>query len=481
MWKGQGLGACLGNIACYPVRRGLKALWGAAMMKQIRFNQLIWWRWLNIVNISSKNTVWICLDHPNWYKILSSNLHQHCGMSLLCCDRGGIATGGRMWGCCECMQERPLPTLSAVLSILKVGHHGRKLSKSPQRVSTHRDHLRPILGISLDFAGGEDAITPVEWCITCQNFCIKCRWTLFAWMLFLPSPVHWGIESIKEYHFDLSLLPQTSSCTGPPLKGFGWGMMGPNKWKNLPRAFFFRRQASFLGVCAWSRQLWFTFGGQTSFHHGWQVVTGSKPLQSWKRCWRRRLAHWDFFLEQLYRYNYIEFCNHNLEHNDSLTWLFHIKLVDHGQSLQFPLCQEATPDEISYNAAIVACGKKSWENAIGVFDRTMSRCHGVSNVPFFFGGGGFCFGCGLGFPWFLHHYWIVPSLQDVYRAYPTRHNQLWLDHARLWGKWAVGTSAGYFSGVTCPWRQAVIIDKLKVDNVEQQVRWCSLIRSFYSL
>ena len=151
-----------------------------------------------------------------------------------------------MWGCCECMQERPLPTLeTAVLSILKAGHHGRKLSKSPQRVSTHRDHLRPILGISLDFAGGEDAITLVQWCITCQNFCIKCKWTLFAWMLFLPSPVHWDIESVKEYHFDLSLLPQTSSCTGPERWGlktserFWMGYDGSQQMKEPAKGNFF--------------------------------------------------------------------------------------------------------------------------------------------------------------------------------------------------------------------------------------------------
>ena len=151
-----------------------------------------------------------------------------------------------MWGCCECMQERPLPTLETpVLSILKAGHHGRKLSKSPQRISTHRDHLRPILGISLDFAGGEDAITLVEWCKTCQNFCIKCKWTLFAWMLFLPSPVRWDIESVKEYHFDLSLLPQTSSCTGPERWGlktserFWMGYDGSQQMKEPAKGNFF--------------------------------------------------------------------------------------------------------------------------------------------------------------------------------------------------------------------------------------------------
>ena len=121
---------------------------------------------------------------------------------------------------------------------------------------------------------------------------------------------------------------------------------------------------------------------------------------------------------------------------------------------------QATPDEISYNAAIVACGKKSWEHAIGVFDRTMwmSQCQ----MCFFFWGG--LFWRWLHVHMLLHHGWTVPSLQDVYRAYPTRHNQLWLDHARLWGKWAVGTSARLFSGVTCPWWQAVIADKC-IDNV----------------
>ena len=34
----------------------------------------------------------------------------------------------------------------------------------------------------------------------------------------------------------------------------------------------------------------------------------------------------------------------------------------------------------------------------------------VYQMSLFLLGGGFCFGCGLGFPWFLHHYWIVPSL-----------------------------------------------------------------------
>ena len=32
---------------------------------------------------------------------------------------------------------------------------------------------------------------------------------------------------------------------------------------------------------------------------------------------------------------------------------------------------QATPDEISYNAAIVACGKESWEASLQVFER---RC-----------------------------------------------------------------------------------------------------------
>lgn len=53
-----------------------------------------------------------------------------------------------------------------------------------------------------------------------------------------------------------------------------------------------------------------------------------------------------------------------------------------GNHLPVP---QATPDEISYNAAIVACGKKSWEHAIGVFDRTMwmSQCQ---MCLFFLGG-----------------------------------------------------------------------------------------------
>ena len=88
----------------------------------------------------------------------------------------------------------------------------------------------------------------------------------------------------------------------------------------------------------------------------------------------------------------------------------------------------------------------------------------VSNVPFFCGGGGGAVLAVASCSMLLHHGWTVPSLQDVYRAYPTRHNQLWLDHARLWGKWAVGTSARLFSGVTCPWWQAVIADKC-IDNV----------------